>query len=323
MSWERDPLWAKARLFIEHALDHDRDDARFGLWCTFGMELLARAAVSSVSPTLLAASDRDHKNLLHVLGRGDPKVGPRSLESGRVFRMCEVLFPGFTSEHTTSALALLNRRNAELHSGQSAFDEYTTQHWIAGFYACCNALAEAMDESLESLLGSAEANEARSVLSVEEREVRQRVQKQIAQYRRVFADRPEADRLAAQTAAAAGADRLAHSRHHRVQCPACSSVATVQGDTLGSSKVEDAEGEIVVRQAVAPRRFACSACGLKLEGHAELAIAGVGDQYTRTTRYTPEEYYELLSPDDHAEVERIARESLDMLHPADREYDNE
>jgi hypothetical protein len=118
-------------------------------------------------------------------------------------------------------------------------------------------------------------------------------------------------------------ERLAHARHHRVPCPACSSVATVQGDTLGPSKIEDAEGEIVVRQAVAPRRFACSVCGLKLDGYAELAVAGVGDQYTRTTRYNPEEYYELLSPDDHAEVERIARESLGMFHPDDREYDNE
>jgi hypothetical protein len=323
MSWERDPLWAKARLFFEHALAHDRDDPRFGLWCAFGIELLAKAAVSSISPTLLALPDPNHKHLLHALGRGDSKVGPQSLGAAQVFRLCETLFPGFTAEHTTFAIALVNRRNAELHSGQSAFDEYSTQHWIVGFYSCCKALTHALGESLEALLGESESTEAENVLAVEAREVRQRVNERVARYGGVFADRSDEDRKAVNVAAETEAERLAYLRHHKVKCPACSSAATVQGDALGSSKVADADGEIVVRQAVAPRRFACSACGLKLEGYAELAVAGLGDQYTRTTRFSPEEYYELLSPDDEAEIERIARENLGMFHPGDREYDNE
>jgi hypothetical protein len=59
---------------------------------------------------------------------------------------------------------------------------------------------------------------------------------------------------------------------------------------------------------------------LKLEGYAELAAADLGAQYTRTTRYSPEEYYELINPDD---VERVAREDYGMFHPDDREYDND
>ena len=324
MSWERDPLWAKARLFFEHALSHDRDDARFGLWCAFGLELLARAAVSSISPALLAEPDREHKHLLHVLGRGDPKVGPQSIGSRQIFRLCEVLFPGvFTSEHSTWANALVSRRNAELHTGQNAFDEYTTQHWVEGFYACCKALTEAMGESLETLLGKDEATEANTVLAVAAKEVREKVRSRITHYKAVFGDKLETERTAALASAEAEANRLAHARHHRVKCPACSAIATLQGDTLGSSKVEDNDGEIVVKQAVAPRKFNCSACGLKLDGYAELAAANLGNQYTRTTRYSPEEYYELVNPDDRAALERIAREDLGMFHPDDREYDNE
>lgn len=323
MSWERDPLWTKARLYFEHALEHDRNDHRFGLWCAFGLELLAKAAVSSVSPALLAEPDREHKHLLHILGRGNPKVGPQSIGSSQLFRLCETLFPAFKSEHGTSAIALVNRRNAELHSGENAFNEYTTQHWIAGFYACCRVLAETLEESLESLLGPDEAAEAAAVLAVAEKEVRERVRERIARYRGVFADKPEEERQDAQVRAQTEGDRLAHARHHRTTCPACSSVATLQGDTLGSSKVEDEDGEIVVRQAVAPRKFSCSACGLKLEGYAELVAAGLGDQYTRTTRYLPEAYYELISPDDHDTLARIARDTLGMYHPEDGEYDNE
>ena len=69
MSWERDPLWAKARLFFGRAFDEPRDDPRFGLWCSLGLELLARAALASISPTLLAAPENTHRYLLHALGR--------------------------------------------------------------------------------------------------------------------------------------------------------------------------------------------------------------------------------------------------------------
>lgn len=323
MSWERDPLWAKARLFLEHALNEDRDDARFGLWCAFGLELLARAAVSSISPALLAEPDREHKHLLHVLGRGNPKVGAQSIAANQVFRLCEALFPAFTPEHSTSALALINRRNVELHTGENAFDGYTTQQWVAGFYACCKALTEAMGESLDTLLGEDEAAEAATVLAVAEKEVRERIRQRIARYKAVFDDRVEGERTKALELAAAEADRLAHARHHRTRCPACSAIGTVQGDTLGPSKVEDHDGEILVRQAVAPRKFSCMACGLKLEGYAELAAANLADQYTRTTRYCPEEYYELIDPNNSEVVERIAREDLGMYHPDDREFDND
>src|SRR5688572_20958404 len=99
MSWDRDPLWAKSRLYFEYALAFDRADPRFGLWCTFGLELLARSALSSISPVLLAESDREHKYLLHALGRGNPKIGQISIGAERVLRLCEALFSAFTSEH--------------------------------------------------------------------------------------------------------------------------------------------------------------------------------------------------------------------------------
>ena len=81
MSWERDPLFAKSRLFFGRAFDLPRDDPQFGLWCAFGLELLARAALASVSPTLLAEPDDDHKHLLHSLGRGAERSSGKSIGS--------------------------------------------------------------------------------------------------------------------------------------------------------------------------------------------------------------------------------------------------
>src|SRR4029077_967560 len=119
-----DPLWAKARLYFERAFEESGDDPLFGLWCSLALELLGRAALASVSPTLLAEPDRDHRFLLHALNRGSEKTQRRSIGTAQVFSLCQTLFVQFTEDDLKAALALVNRRNDELHTGASAFEEY-------------------------------------------------------------------------------------------------------------------------------------------------------------------------------------------------------
>jgi hypothetical protein len=69
------------------------------------------------------------------------------------------------------------------------------------------------------------------------------------------------------------------------------------------------------------RSFACSACGLKLQGYSELDAAALGGSYTRTTYYSPEEYYGLVDPSDINE-EAIIQQYLDDM-AAHAAYDNE
>lgn len=329
MSWERDPLWAKSKLFIENAFACPRDEPNFGLWCAFGLELLARAAIASVSPTLLAEPDRDHKHLLHALNRGSERVPRKSISTAQVLSFCQHLFPEFTPEDQQSANALVNRRNDELHTGAAAFEQYTTQQWIAGFYRCCRALCIPLGESLESLLGQDEATVAEQVLQQTENEVKQRVQNLISAHRKVFQGRSEEQQQAAAKSAEDTANRLAYQRHHRVVCPACNNKATVQGTPFGSENVTHTADEIIVKRPVIPNTFACAACDLKLNGYAELIAANLGDQYTRTTTFSPDEYYGLVDPENPDAMQELLSEALannpdiinEYLHA--QEYDNE
>jgi len=317
MSWERDPLWAKARLFFERAFDQSRDDAAFGLWCSLGLELLARAALASISPTLLAEPDREHKYLLHALGRGSERTPRKSIGAAQVLSLCNTLFPEFTKEDLTAALAVVNRRNEELHSGAAAFDSYTPNQWLTGLYKACNALTSAMSETLEDLFGEEEAGVANRILAEDRTNTTDRVQKRIASHRSVFETTPPAEQQGAKQQAEAEAEGLAFQGHHRVTCPACGAVATVQGQAFGKEHMSDEDGEIVVRQAVSPTSFLCEACGLKLDGYAELEIAGLGGHYTRRTSCSPDEYYGLIHPDDLPE--HIEKYLADQM----QEYDNE
>jgi hypothetical protein len=108
-------------------------------------------------------------------------------------------------------------------------------------------------------------------------------------------------------------EKLATQRHHCVSCPACKCVATVQGRTFGKEHVSHGDGEIIVKQIVIPRSFSCSACGLKLEGYAQLETADLGGQYQRKTTHSPDEFFGLIHPDD----------VYDYLGSMEEEYDNE
>lgn len=317
MSWERDPLWAKARLFFQRAFAEPRDDPAFGLWCSLGLEVLARSALASISPTLLAEHDRDHKHLLHALGRGSERTPRKSIGAAQVFALCLDQFPAFSKDDLTASLALVNRRNEELHSGAAAFEAYPPKHWLAGFYKACQSLSEAMGESLTSLFGNEEATVAADTLTENRNDTKQRVQSRISSHRAVFQAKSEPEQSHAQEEAEKLGESLSHQAHHRVTCPACGCVSTVQGKAFGKEHVADADAEIVVRQAVAPTRFSCSACGLKLDGYAELEAAELGGHYTRRTTYAPEEYYGLIHPDE------LPEHVEEYLADAMREYDNE
>lgn len=317
MSWERDPLWAKTRLFFQHAFNTRRDDVTFGLWCSLGLELLARATLASVSPTLLALPDNQQKNLLHVVHKESELLFPKSIAATQVFDLCKRMFPVFTEEDRKIAFALLNQRNAELHSGAAAFEEYRSSQWLAGFYHACRSLTIVLEESLEDLFGKEEAIFAEAMLAENRENVKKEVLSAIADHKRMFEAKNSDEQKAAKLEAEELGQKLSILRHHRVKCPACGCTATVQGRLFGKEHVTHEESrEIVVRQAVSPTEFSCPACGLKLATYAQLETAGLGDYYTRKTTYSVEEYYGLIDPDDLDSY--LESQAMDF-----REYDNE
>ena len=164
MSWERDPLWVKSRLFFERAFEESRDDPKFGLWCSLGIELLGRAALASISPTLLAKPHEKHLYLLHALNRGKERVPRLSIGAKNVFDLCYELFEQFTEDDRNAALALVHHRNYELHTGAASFAGYSTQQWLASFYRACESLCEILGESLENLFGEEVAVIAAEIL---------------------------------------------------------------------------------------------------------------------------------------------------------------
>jgi hypothetical protein len=316
MSWEREPLWTKAKLYFEYAFNETHDDPKFGLWCSLGLEILARAAIASKNPALLAEPASDHRYLLHALGLSVER-SPKSININIVFTLCKMLFSEFSDEHFKIAMSLANRRNEELHSGAAVFVEYKTEQWLDGFYSVCKVLAMAMGETLVSLFGGQEAKIAEETILDKKKDVKKEVMKLIQAHKTIFGSKSEDERILAAKKSEESGDLLSHERHHRVKCPACDCVATEQGEVFGKEHVSHEEDCILVKRDIKPTNFYCSACGLKLEGYAKLDAAGLGRYYSRQTTYSPEEYYGLISE------EELQLRIDEYIADQGQEYDNE
>lgn len=319
MSWEREPLFSKAKIYFEKAFQEDKEDSFFGLWCAMGLELLARSAVAKVSPTLLADPDKEQQNLLHALNLGSSKSQRKSISTIQAISLCQTLITEFTEAEYKIASAIVNRRNEELHSGTVAFGEYPTQQWISGFYKCCKILCEFQGESLNSLFGEDIQKEAEVILAEVAEEVIGKTKSLIAAHKKVFESKEEQEQTRLKEEAQKSGDKLSSRGYHRIICPACGCTASIIGEVYGKDNIEHGDGEIIVRQSILPTKFNCIACELKLNGYNSLSAAGVGNHYTRRTTYSPEEYYDLINPDDNDAI----TERYGELNPPYDEYNNE
>ena len=308
MSWDNDSLWSKSKIYFQRAFDEERTSEVFGLWCAMGLELLSRSTVSHFSPCLLAEPDREQKNLLAALGFNSDLSQAKSISTYQVVMLCKELITDFNEEEKKVALALAGRRNEEVHSGSAAFIEYKPQQWLGAFYKCCKVLSQAQNKSLQDLFGEDEAKVAENIISGLDKEVEQHVKSQINAYKKVFNDKLSEDKEKFRILAEQQSEDLSHKKHHKVRCPACLCTATVQGYECGKEHIENRENEIITRITVNPTTFSCTACGLKLNGYAQLSVAGVADHYTNRTHYTPEEFYGLIDPNDHDSMNSYAED---------------
>lgn len=85
--WTAESLFAKAHLYVEQMEEATADDWQHGLWSALSLELLARAALAHISPTLLADAS-DWRNLMYALGNPPTakKFSPASISTNEVLR---------------------------------------------------------------------------------------------------------------------------------------------------------------------------------------------------------------------------------------------
>lgn len=307
MSWKKNDLLIKSKLFFEKAFKEDQEEIFFGLYCAMGLELLARSAVANVNSVLLAEPEKDQQNILYALdliSTGSKK----SIATNQVLNLCKILINDFTDENFKTSMAIINRRNEEVHTGTAAFAEYKTHHWIESFYKNCKILSESMGESLDTIFEEEVAKGAEIFLKESDSKLITETKGLISAHNKVFNAKVEEEKNELKAEAEKRSEILSHQKHHKVICPACESSGTVEGEVYGKDVVENKDDEIIVRQSVLPTKFSCSACNLKLDSYEKLKIANIAEHFTHRIHYTPEDYYDMIDINDSDAIDRYAEE---------------
>lgn len=296
--WDAEALYFKAERYIQRMTDFDSDDWEYALWSSLAIELLARAALSNVSPALLAETDgKNWSSLHHALGFAptEEKFSPKSIAVSDVFRRLSAILPDFTKEQESFGIQHTGKRNAELHSGEPAFDGVKGSSWQPRFFNTCQVLLSSMGMTLEDFIGTDEAKAAQKMIAAAADESAKAVKGDVDAHKKVWLAKPANERKTLGDQALVWANR---ANGHRVTCPACGSQALVIGEPVSTPTQKLIEGEIIETQEYLPSHFQCVACGLKISGLSRLAAVEIGDRYKKTVRYDAAEYY---APQDEYE----------------------
>ena len=289
--WSRDSLLNKALRYASLMLEQEKQDWKFGFWSALTLEMLTRAALANISPTLIA-DGKNWDNILYALGRQPTtaKFSPSSENISVLLGKAESIFPEFTREMLNFSLTHIRRRNDELHTGGLPFDELGTSRWLPQFFSSCEALLDTLDDTLEFLFGDDEAETARKQIKAHNDATANAVKGTINAHKTLWDEKEPSDRenLIKQA-------ELLSSRNmgHRVECPSCASTSLLQGSPMGAPVQTIEDDTIMEKQSMLPSHFECLACGLKVLGFAKLNACGLGDAYTSTSHYDPPEYFEV------------------------------
>ena len=298
--WSAEALLNKAQSYAEVMQSFPRENWEFALWSTLSLELLARAALCTISPTLVADANGNWNQLLYALGI-EPKIAnfvPRSIGIPEVFVRLQELIPEFTPELESICKRHMTKRNEELHSGATPFVDAGVASWVPDYYRACEVLLQSMGDSLERFLGSDEAGVAVAMIAAANDESAKSIGKAVNAHKMVWDNNSteEQERLANLSLTWA-----IRQSGHRVLCPACNCQAMLSGSAITPPVRRITDDEITETQEYLPSRFECVACRLKISGLSQLSVVGLGDPYNATFTYDINDFYVL--EDDYPDYE--------------------
>ena len=168
-------LWLKAKLFLNHAMDSDQPRVfeERAFWAAAALELLAKAALSRISPLLIAVPNEEGANLLIAAGAMDGDARFNSIAARTLFGRCHKAFKPFNEKE---ANRIAQNRNEYLHGPAPGFLAIPEDAWWARFWAQAVILVEHIDNDIEGLVGADRVESVERYLALNTRNIEQRVE---------------------------------------------------------------------------------------------------------------------------------------------------
>lgn len=292
---EPEALYNKSRIYIQRGFRAQSagDIDEYQLWASLALELLGKAALSSVHPSLVVDPNH-HQSLFAASGRvisSDIKT----ITAKTLYSRIGLLDKAFDKRHQTFCEQISLRRNAEIHSGASPFSGMKPDAWEREFWSAAKCILEIQSETLESWLGAEQAHAPNEVVRKAEEALEWAIKDRIERHRADFSnDHKDPKKL---QKAVEDSKLLLWQNHIKLfrelpddcestVCPSCQSHGFLAG-TIWHEEVRDYDTieheyqhftELVVT-VFGTQEFVCPTCKLKLFGADELSAAGLPEEF--------------------------------------------
>lgn len=305
MEWESNALYNKAKVYARRAHNEPVDSALFAFWMSLALELLARSALASIHPVLLA-DPREQDNIHYAFGI-IPKSVPKSIPAKALFARCSVFIPGFTDKMSAHCLIVADRRNSELHSGEASFEGLDNSKWLPATYEVMEVLLAHLQYDFADLLGS---HGEVAILALKDRRdsITREVQEKLAAARKSYRELSAEDRESRTPATNQQIEAWLKDSKYRKKCscPACENTAVIGGETVGRSPARiDEDANTISREVrILPNKLRCAFCNLVLTSYQEVKEADRGNIYTVEEEQDPIEFFG-IEPEEYVDVEDL------------------
>lgn len=292
--WSTDALLAKAKIWSGRMHEAETNGSEQGIFSAITLELLARAALSNISPILLA-DEKNWRNLSYAIGENTTakKFTPSSIGIKEVISRLADYDSKNTLEIQNFCALHFDKRNSEFHSGEMAFIEYESSSWLPRFYQAAEVFLNKAGSNIENFFP--EPNHVKSLIDSLSDKAAESVKGNIEAYKRVWQDKAQSEQELESKKAEVWATR---QTGHRVACPACKCVALVQGTPTGPVQTKISDDEIQQKQNHIPSSFECIACGLKIVGFSKLVACQLGNTFTSTSSTAPSDFFGLYTEEE-------------------------
>lgn len=282
-------LWNKSSMMIQRAIQarHLGDYSGFQLWAAITLELLGKATLSRIHPSLVV-DPTDPKGLLVASGYVT-HLEYRTIPAKTLFERLHTLVNVKRFDKATKdfCMSLAHMRNAELHSGELPFDGIRLETWLPKYWDTCVMLLEFQDQTLENFIGRPEAVAAREIIedrtAALRKAVESRITKCILEVRSKY--RQQIPSVIANQKRFLRSDEQEH-----VRCPACRAYGIVEGVSVWEGDIEDdlytpwMQFKTVEYEV---ESFECDVCGLVLNTYEEVTLAGLDETFSKTVYVEP------------------------------------
>ena len=300
-AFKHEALWNKSKIFVDRALQarDDNDEMAFHIWASMGLELLGKAALSHVHPALVA--DPNHFNSLLAACGGSTGTGRRSVTAKTVFERLRSISTAFDERMSRECMVMADRRNAELHSGESPLVGLDPRNWVPAFWKAASVLVATQEKTLEDWLGPDEAARVAAILLDTAEVHRQTVLARIARRAAEFALRSPAGTQQLQHAEQRARIRPAppassEAAYNMVTCPGCGLDVWALGYEADRELIDEQYDEDeyyyhylqIWRVFYGIETLACPECELVLEGREEIEIAEVDADFDEEREEEPD-----------------------------------